>query len=370
MLSVTEDIPLFTSWIGTRRHITVYRFGVGRPGPKIYLQGGLHADEPPGMLVLHHLIRLLQERDDEPNGEIIIVPCANPIGLSQRIQGHLAGRSDLGVGGNFNRNFPDVSAQLGEQLSLLRSEGHVLDEAAIRLALRNAVAVVVPKTELDSMKKALLGLAIDADYVVDAHCDNGEVVYAFVSDPDHPAADLLSRHIRSVVTIGGRADVVTFPAACYRPWRVARELLPDVAATRRLAATIEYRGTRDVSDDVATEDAQGLIGFMEAVGVLESSGKVQPEAVSLRTTLECVEYVQISAPGLLIFSKATGDNVEAGEEVAQILDPTTGERKSVTARSSGIMFGRVGSRVAVPGSTIATIAGTAPLATDPGDPYP
>ncbi|MER8389337.1 hypothetical protein NKH14_28275 [Mesorhizobium sp. M1380] len=81
------------------------------------------------------------------------------------------------------------------------------------MTLRKAVAALVPKTELDSMKQALLGLAIDADYVVDAHCDDGEIVYAYVSDPDHPAVDLLSRHIGSVVTIGprlsrSRADVI------------------------------------------------------------------------------------------------------------------------------------------------------------------
>ncbi|WP_352707301.1 succinylglutamate desuccinylase/aspartoacylase family protein [Mesorhizobium sp. M0195] len=70
--------------------------------------GGLHADELPGMVILSHLVRLLQERESEPNGEIIIVPCANPIGLSQRVQGYHAGRSDLGLGGNFNRNFPNL----------------------------------------------------------------------------------------------------------------------------------------------------------------------------------------------------------------------------------------------------------------------
>ncbi|MER8389338.1 hypothetical protein NKH14_28280 [Mesorhizobium sp. M1380] len=71
-----------------------------------------------------------KKRDDEPNGEIIIVPCANPIGLSQRLQGYHAGRSDLGVGGNFNRNFPDVSNLLDEELSRLRREDHVMDERA------------------------------------------------------------------------------------------------------------------------------------------------------------------------------------------------------------------------------------------------
>ncbi|WP_404294889.1 succinylglutamate desuccinylase/aspartoacylase family protein (plasmid) [Microvirga sp. RSM25] len=299
----TENIALSHSSIGTRRHITVFRFGRGRTGPKIYLQGGLHADEPPGMLILHHLVRLLQKRDDEPNGEIIIVPCANPIGLSQRFQGHIAGRSDLGVGGNFNRNFPDVSNLFREQLSLLRSEDYAMDEQAVRLALRRAVAALTSKTELDSMKQALLSLAIDADYVLDVHCDDGEVVYAFVSDPDHPDVSLLSSHIGSVATMGGWVEAVTFPGSCYRPWRAARELLPGGSTTRRLAATLEYRGTRDVSDDVAIEDALGLMGFMEAVGILEPKGKVPQDTSTLHTTLECIDYVEAHAHGVILFQR-------------------------------------------------------------------
>ncbi|WP_292506042.1 succinylglutamate desuccinylase/aspartoacylase family protein [Mesorhizobium sp.] len=370
MHSVTDNIPLSTSSIGTRRYITVHRFGVGHPGPKIYFQGGLHASELPGMVILAHLVRLLQGRDDEPNGEIIIVPCANPIGLSQRMQGLHVGRSDLGVGGNFNRNFPDLSALLVEQFSALRCEERVLDEAAVKLELRKAVAAIVPKNELDSMKQVLLGLAIDADYVLDLHSDDLGVVYAYVSNPEHPAADLMCSHTKSVVSIDGIPDVVDFPAACLQPWRTARKLLPDVPITECLTATLEYRGVRDVRDDVAIDDARGLLGFMEAVGILQPEGAPQPQPATLHTTQECVDYVRANAPGISIFSKGPGDHVTAGEEVALILDPTTGERTSLKARSSGIVFGCGGSKVVVPGSVIATIAGNSPLAMEAGDPFP
>src|SRR3546814_11564034 len=59
-----ERIPLPVSSPGTARTLTALRFG--RPGarPKAYLQAALHADEPPGMLILHHLARLLATADD------------------------------------------------------------------------------------------------------------------------------------------------------------------------------------------------------------------------------------------------------------------------------------------------------------------
>ncbi|MBB4423882.1 putative deacylase [Bradyrhizobium sp. CIR48] len=137
-----------------------------------------------------------------------------------------------------------------------------------------------------------------------------------------------------------------------------------------MAATLEYRGTTDVSDDLAVKDALGLIGFMEAVRILEPKSKLQQGGDTLHARLECVEYVAASAHRVVIFSKATGQKVAAGEEIAQILDPTTGERTSVTVRSPGIMFGRTGSRIAAPGSTLAAIAGTTPLDSDCADPFP
>ncbi len=370
MRSDIEKVPLSISSIGTQRQLVLYRFGAGRPGPKIYLQAGLHADEPPGMVILHHVIKMLQERDGEPRGEIVIVPCANPIGLSQRIQGYHAGRSDLGVGGNFNRNFPDVSAPIVENISTLTTKGEVVDEAIVKLALRRAVAALVPKTELDSMKQTLLGHAIDADYVLDIHCDDEAVVYAYVSDPAHPAAKLFSRHIGSVVTIGGSYGPGTFKDSCFRPWRAAQEVLPNVSMTGCLAATLEYRGTRDVRDELAIADARGLISFMEATGVLDPSSAEHLENNSRHITLDCVDYIQADAPGIILFSKGPGDFIEAGEEVAQILDPSTGERTIVAARCSGIVFGHVASRIAVPGSSIASIAGTSPLPKEAGDPFP
>lgn len=370
MQSATETVLLNSPSIGTQRHVVVHRFGTSHLRPKIFLHAGLHADEPAGMVILHHLIRLLSERGDEPNGEIVIVPCANPIGLSQRLQGYHAARSDLGVGGNFNRNFPDLSEYVRKRLRATRINGGTIDESVIDMVLRDSIATLTPKTELDSLKQLLLKLAIDANYVLDLHTDDEGVVYTFVSDPDHPAANLLSHHVGSAVTIASWSNDVTFLAGCYRPWLAALQEASAGQMARRLGATLEYRGTRDVSDPIALADAQGLIGFIEAVGILAPSERNTTPTKTLNTSLDCIDYVKATTPGIILFSKAPGDTVAMGEEVAQILDPTTGDRRSVVARSSGIVFGHVASRIAVPGSTIATVAGSSPLPTDDADPYP
>ncbi|MFO1072844.1 MAG: succinylglutamate desuccinylase/aspartoacylase family protein [Geminicoccaceae bacterium] len=72
---------------GTARHLVVQRFGAAGARPGAYLRAALHAfDELPGVLVLHHLARLLAEAEAAGRvlGEVVLVPLANPIGLAQR----------------------------------------------------------------------------------------------------------------------------------------------------------------------------------------------------------------------------------------------------------------------------------------------
>ena len=63
MAKSIERLPLPAAHSATARHLVIHRYG--RPGarPKAYLQGSLHADETPPMLVLHHLVRLLDDAE-------------------------------------------------------------------------------------------------------------------------------------------------------------------------------------------------------------------------------------------------------------------------------------------------------------------
>ncbi len=73
---------------GTHRELISLHYGQpGAAAGKAYLQASLHADELPGMLVAHHLRRRLDalEAEDRITGEIVLVPMANPIGLSQHL---------------------------------------------------------------------------------------------------------------------------------------------------------------------------------------------------------------------------------------------------------------------------------------------
>lgn len=81
----TQHHPLISPACGTSRSLSSWHFGVPGRGPKVYLQASLHADELPGMLVLQHLRQRLQAAEvaGQLQGEVVLVPLANPIGLDQ-----------------------------------------------------------------------------------------------------------------------------------------------------------------------------------------------------------------------------------------------------------------------------------------------
>src|SRR5262249_25655826 len=126
MPKTIERIPLLPASPGGGRQLTVHRYGKRGARPKAYLHASLHADEIPAMLVLHHLIRLLDDADraGRIKGEIVVVPMANPIGAAQVVNATLVGRYDAAGGGNFNRNWPDLFAGLPE-----RVRGRLADDA-------------------------------------------------------------------------------------------------------------------------------------------------------------------------------------------------------------------------------------------------
>jgi predicted deacylase len=103
---------------GTGRHLTVYRFGKAGARPKAYLQASIHANELPGAMALHHLLPMLveAERRGRIQGEVVVVPVVNPIGLSQLVGNNHLGRYDFLGRDNFNRNWHDLSEAVAKRV--------------------------------------------------------------------------------------------------------------------------------------------------------------------------------------------------------------------------------------------------------------
>lgn len=355
---------------GANYSLTVHRFGTAGARPKAYFQGSLHADETPGLLVAHHLLRQLIDADNAGDivGEIIVVPMANPIGLAQNLDGYHVGRHNIDGGGNFNRGFPDFGPQIGDRL-----EGNLADDAdsnvaAIRAALKQTVAEMETATAHQSLRRTLLSEAIDADIVLDLHCDMEALMHAYLGTPLWPnAGDLVADLGLRAVLLADDSGGGPFDECCGDPWwRLAKRFPDHPIPPACLASTIELRGQADVSDGLAQSDARGLMRFLRRRGVLKGEPGPLPNALCEATPLEATEIVKTSVAGVVAYAVELGDRVVKGDLIAEVIDPAASDpvnaRTAIQAKTDGLVLSRQFDKLVRPGQGICKIVGTEPLA--------
>ena len=256
----TEDrIELAAPAAGTSRTLTVWRWGDRGARPKAYLQASLHADELPGMLVGQHLAAMLDRAAAERGviGEVVLVPVANPIGLSQRVHGALQGRFELARRTNFNRGFANLAEAaartLDGQLTGDADRNVELVRAALSGAARDRLAQA-PLDETDRLRAELLVLAVDADIVLDLHCDTEALLYVYLGTPTWPASADLPRCLGSgIALLAEDSGGDSFDEAAAAPWWALARRFPDHPIPPAcLGSTVELRGQADVSDELAS----------------------------------------------------------------------------------------------------------------------
>ncbi|WP_373987102.1 succinylglutamate desuccinylase/aspartoacylase family protein [Duganella sp. BuS-21] len=330
---------------------------------RVYIQASLHADEVPGMLVAQFLRRRLidLEAARKLRAEIVLVPAANPIGLSQALHGAPFGRFDLRTGVNFNRAYKHVADEL--KLTL---EGQLGDDAAanvriIRRHARAALGAWRPADDSEVLKKTLLELAIGADIVLDLHCDNEAVLHIYSGTPlaaaIAPLSALMASHATLLTTASGGEP---FDEACSRLWWELAQHFGQrhPVPSGCVAATIELRGERDVSEQLAESDAEAILRYLAINNMLDlDDAQPLPAPLCAATELEAVQPLIAPHAGVLLYRKALGERVEAGSVIAELIDPVSGQSSQVCAGVAGVFFARSAFRHVLRGMNIGKIAG-------------
>ena len=331
--------------------------------PKVYVQGGLHADEAPGMAVAHHLDRLLRGAEERLVGEVWVVPVANPIGLDQWISHKPQGRQDLESMQNFNRGYPDLAELAGDALDGRLTDDPEANLATIRQAFGAALAGLEPRTEVEALRHGLMTWSHDADIVLDLHCDHEAILHFYASPARPEITALLSRATGAELVLeqevsGGNA----FDEAQTAPWSALRRRFGDRVPAGCFSTTLEYRGQGDVTDAMAAEDAARLMVFLGAVGAV--AGEPDP-AYPVAPVLPLGGAVEHFAPhgGVVLWAVEPGETVTTGQHLADVLDPSTGERAPVMALTAGLLFRRELWRTCRRGASLCHVAGREVLRT-------
>jgi uncharacterized protein len=358
----TQSITLMQAAPGVSHSFQAFHFGQPDAGPKAYIQAALHADEVPAILVAHALKRHLLRLEDAGLllGEVVLVPCANPVGMGQQILGQHQGRFDLRDGVNFNRGYANLAPLVGKMLRDQLGNDAALNVRLVREAMREAAAGLRAAHPVQDLKNHLLQLAADSDVVLDLHCDHEAVMHLYALTPQRVQAQELGALLGAeAILLSAESGDSPFDEACSRPWLVMQQQFEDLPLPLGcFSATVELRGEADTSHTLAEQDALALLDFLRLRGVV---GGPKPKLPALRcqpTPLSGSEPVTAPCAGVVVFHRAPGDYVRSGDLIADMIDVETGRHVPIRCVSDGVFYARGGVRWAPAGKRLGKIAGT------------
>ena len=359
------DHALLCQSLGSRKTLTSFHFGTPGSGPKVTIQASLHAEELPGMLAAYHLRPLLEAADAAGliQGEVVLVPVANPIGLSQRLDHKPMGRFELDTSENFNRHYPDFAKEIATQVIPALGSDANQNVGIVRAAMGDYLKQWNPQTELQSLRHTLLGLAFDADYFLDLHCDCEGVLHFYCEEPCWEKLEPLSRFLESETNLlaknSGSGPIDECLSGVW--WRLAEMLKaqknPAPLPQGCCSTTIELRGELDVTHANAKTDAQAIVYFLQHIGVLVC--KQQPAVPAPRcqpTPLAGSETLRSPVPGVIVFAAQPGQKLQAGDLVAEVIDPIENTIHRVCTSVNGVFYARVRDRYTTAGGEIGKVA--------------
>lgn len=366
MAKTIERIALDSMSPGTERYLKVHRYGVRGARPKAYMQASLHADEIPGMMAAHHLIRLLDQADrrGEIKGEIIVVPVANPVGAGQVLNTTFVGRYDFRTGLNFNRRWPDLSTGLKEKVADKLGADAEQNIAIVRKALGEIVDNIYAVGESARMRRELVRLAYDSDIVLDLHCDDEAMLHLYTTNKFWPNAQDLAAEIGvKAVLLCDNSGANSFDETFFLPWlKLQEQVGPDIPLPPPvLTSTVEFRGQAEVFDELGEADANALFRFLQRRGLVAGDPGPLPELEAEITDLEACEILRTPKAGVLAYRCKPGDRVKAGDLIAELIDPMADDpryaRTEIRCRATGPVLSRRAMKAVAAGDGVVMIVG-------------
>jgi len=351
---------------GRSTELNYFRVGPEGATKKVYLQAALHADEQPGILVLHHLLRLLREADaaGDLNARFVLFPMVNPLGMGDIEFGQHQGRYNRSTGINHNRDWPVLYDAVGDGLAEKLGNDAGENVQRVRAALREWTGSLPRVTAQDQWRHCVVSEACDADYVFDLHCDDDSLLHIFsipqladnmqqLADWSGAAATMLAED-----SGGGSFDEV-WPAI----WlRLADECVDKPVPLSVVSCTLEYRGQGDSFDDLNRQDAHNLYGYFQEQGLIGGTALGQRGEARAGTDLRATEYLRAPRPGLLAYRVELGDWVEKGDCIAELIaldgDGAFVDRMPLLAGTSGQVISRKITKYVWAGANVSKIVGS------------
>jgi uncharacterized protein len=276
--------------------VAVYR-GT-RPGPTLYLQAGLHGDELTGIEICRQAMTGIEPRNRA--GMVVCVPLANVPAHLGRTRGFLHEERWLI---DVNRTFPG-------------NPGGLLSERLAQVLFQE--------------------FAANADVTVDLHsaldgCDILPFVYI---DPDDDETGTLGTRERLGRAFGTPHVYYKARGSKLGTSDMSRSLRAQLDGLKKASFSAEMGESRRVSTHLVPLGVRGVHNVLRAMGIEEG----EPERPGPQRAFRNITLVHAEHGGGLRMAVDLGDDVTAGQEIAQIVDVFGQTVEHIRAATSGFIL--------------------------------
>ena len=282
------------------------------PGPTVWVTGTIHGDEPTGMAVTHAVAERVDVADLA--GAVVCLPIMNPAGFRTN------SRAAYYHGDDPNRYFgrDDADAEAPprvQQVVCERIYGDMLDTADAILSLHTSWVATHPYTIRPRVPYGEDRSVSDAAVLRDRLVELTEAFGMPVVN-QYPPGETATRDLQHSLTGAAVADGIP-------------------------AFTPELGGRLVVERDVAAAAVDGTWNVLHALEMVEESADRHPElAFDHDGQLRRFDGPHADVAGIVRYRATEGEFVEAGEVVAEILDPHGGVKREVEAERDGYVLSR------------------------------
>jgi len=312
---------------GAALTVPVYRLRGDESAPSVYIQANMHGAEVQGNAVIFQLLELL--KNTQINGNITLVPYANPVGCNHKNGEYTLGRFDPITGMNWNRMYhfdagmikPFVRESIGKGDAVIEENFKKLMIDTIEQKLDHNIFGL---TTGQRIAYQLQRLAHQADYVLDLH--TGPISSKHLYCPEYAKASAKYFDIPHTLlipnTFDGALDEATF---C--PWWYLQEAFAELGIEFSISSktlnkesfTVELGSQEQIDLDVALEDAMSIMNYLEYKNVIEAP-QFQPKDM-VRYACYLKNYKAFYSPmgGMVDYLAEFGEPLPAGEPLARIL---------------------------------------------------
>ncbi|MFT7183738.1 MAG: putative deacylase [Oceanicoccus sp.] len=259
-----------------------------KPGPSIFLSGGMHGDEINGMAVIEAFISLALDTKlaDHLRGEITIIPLLNPSGFA-----HMQ-REVFEDGIDLNRSFG-----------------------------------------LEKVESLAHQMAADLTEKIFTHCEFGMDFH----DAGKRSVLLPHSRIHKNEACGSTRKMGQILGTKIIVEREGHENMMAIYLNQKHqipVLTVETGGAQILFPDFIETALQGIQNILISKDMMDGEIKLPKEQYFLHERYG----VKIDTAAEIKFSTKLGDNVHAGEVIGKIYHPQSGRHESITSPMCGIIF--------------------------------